>query len=439
VYAQRRLVLGRGLLRNALLGAIALALAWGMVYYYLGVLLSIRNNTELGAWGIGGYQSDLYPRWLGARELLLHHRNPYSPEITEEIERGFYGRPIDPAMRPQVDPEAFAYPVYVTFLLAPLLPFPFEIVKPVFTAILLLLSLATLPLWVYALNLRMGRRGWFLAFLGMMSSYSAVEGLRLGQITVLVSFLIAGSLALLGSGWPMLAGVLLACAIVKPQLVYLLAAFLLVWSCSEWTSRARFTIGFAVAVAGLLIGSHLILPGWFEFWWKAVAEYVGWHRGSLLAALLGRPFSIIVSSALITLSGLVFWRNRFAPVGSARFNLALVTSLIVTSVILPNAGGGSFYNQMLLIPAVLWLFTGGRALARNYRPARIAWAGAVLGLTAEWLVAFAVSFAALILHYRFRIEASAFVGAPEFLMYAFPAELALFLLCVLSQSLRTHE
>ncbi len=39
--------------------------------------------------------SDLYPRWLGTRELLLHGHDPYSAEITREIQRGYYGRPID--------------------------------------------------------------------------------------------------------------------------------------------------------------------------------------------------------------------------------------------------------------------------------------------------------------------------------------------------------
>src|SRR5580692_8091513 len=34
-----------------------------------------------------GNLSDLYPRWLGARELLLRHRNPYSDEITLEIQK----------------------------------------------------------------------------------------------------------------------------------------------------------------------------------------------------------------------------------------------------------------------------------------------------------------------------------------------------------------
>ena len=67
-----------------------------------------------------GNLSDLYPRWLGSRELLLHGRDPYSPEITREIQIGYYGRPLDPS-RPYdpADQEAFAYPVYVALLLAP--------------------------------------------------------------------------------------------------------------------------------------------------------------------------------------------------------------------------------------------------------------------------------------------------------------------------------
>ncbi len=47
-----------------------------------------------------GSLSDLYPRWLGARELLLHHRDPYSPEVTREIQIGYYGRVLDPT-RPE--------------------------------------------------------------------------------------------------------------------------------------------------------------------------------------------------------------------------------------------------------------------------------------------------------------------------------------------------
>src|SRR5271165_4994865 len=77
-----------------------------------------------------GNLSDLYPRWLGARELLLHGRDPYSAEVRHDIQAGFYGRPLDPARADDpTDLEGFAYPVYVIFYLAPTVKLPFEIVQ----------------------------------------------------------------------------------------------------------------------------------------------------------------------------------------------------------------------------------------------------------------------------------------------------------------------
>ena len=80
-----------------------------------------------------GNLSDLYPRWLGARELFLNRRDPYGADITREIQTGYYGRPIDPS-RPHdpKDQQAFAYPVYVVLLLAPTVGLPFSIVQPDF-------------------------------------------------------------------------------------------------------------------------------------------------------------------------------------------------------------------------------------------------------------------------------------------------------------------
>jgi hypothetical protein len=36
-----------------------------------------------------GNNSDLYPRWLGAREAVLHSRDPYSAAVNREIQLGF--------------------------------------------------------------------------------------------------------------------------------------------------------------------------------------------------------------------------------------------------------------------------------------------------------------------------------------------------------------
>ena len=66
----------------------------------------------------GKFVRSLSP-WLGARELLRHGRNPYSAEITREIQQGYYGRPIDPRLtalsNDPKDQQAFAYPVTSCF------------------------------------------------------------------------------------------------------------------------------------------------------------------------------------------------------------------------------------------------------------------------------------------------------------------------------------
>ena len=98
-----------------------------MWFYVQRVLIPYEKADSAAHQRPRGNLSDLYPRWLGARELLLHHRNPYGDDITTEIQKGYYGRELDPS-RPDdpKDRQGFAYPVYVVFLLAPLIGLPFH-------------------------------------------------------------------------------------------------------------------------------------------------------------------------------------------------------------------------------------------------------------------------------------------------------------------------
>src|SRR5437763_4500276 len=109
-----------------LLTCVMALVASASTWFFIERIMVPQQRAEAAVHGKPrGNLSDLYPRWLGARELLLHRRNPYSPEITREIQQGYYGRPIDPA-RPEDpnDQQGFAYPVYVVFLLAPALELP---------------------------------------------------------------------------------------------------------------------------------------------------------------------------------------------------------------------------------------------------------------------------------------------------------------------------
>ena len=135
---------------------VALLLAASMWFYVQRVLIGYQMSYAAAHGVPRGNLSDLYPRWLGARELLLHHRDPYSAEVTREIQIGYYGRTLD-STRPE-DPRdlaGFAYPVYVVFLLAPTVTLPFSIVQTGFRWLLIALTAASVPLWLRTFRWRL--------------------------------------------------------------------------------------------------------------------------------------------------------------------------------------------------------------------------------------------------------------------------------------------
>src|SRR5262245_39421675 len=171
------------LLKSPKLGiAIAAVLAFSMWFYVQQVLIPYQERDAAVHNQPRGILSDLYPRWLGARELLLHGRDPYSVEITHEIQQGYYGRVLDPR-RPEdpKDEQRFAYPAFVVFLLAPTVRVPFEIVRPGFTIFLVLLTAASVWFWLKALGWQVRLSGIVTAILLTLGSLPVAQGIKLQQ------------------------------------------------------------------------------------------------------------------------------------------------------------------------------------------------------------------------------------------------------------------
>jgi hypothetical protein len=370
-------------------------LSLSMWFYVVRILIPHQVADAAARQRPRGNLSDLYPRWLGARELWLHGRNPYSADVTREIQAGYYGRPLDP-QRPNDpgDQQAFAYPVYVTFLLIPTLRLPFEVVRGAFTWFLLVLTGVSVLWWLRMLRWRPGWAITSAAVLLTLGSFPGLQGARLQQLSLLVAALMAASSALLVGGQLFAAGVILAIATIKPQLVVLLAFFFLLWAVSEWQKRRGFVWGFLFTLAGLCLGAQWLLPRWIAYFWQALREYQQYTGGqSRLDVLLGPVLGKSAAVAILTGVGLVSFRFRRLPASDRVFQLVLVTVLTATLLVVPSFAP---YNQLLLLPAILFVVREGGDAGRS-RAFRVAFSVAVLFLVWAWSAAFVLTVASAFL------------------------------------------
>lgn len=301
-----------------------------------------------------GNLSDLYPRWLGARELLLRGRNPYSAEITREIQQGYYGRALDPTKPDDPrDQQGFAYPVYVVFLLAPSIGRPFDLVQTGFRWLLVALTAASVLLWLRALRQKT-TPGIKLIFIVLLLGWiPAVQGLKLQQLSLLVAALFAACAACLSAGWLFCGGVLLALTTIKPQLAWPIVLCLLVWAVSDWRARRRFIIGFGLVMILLFGGAEIVLPGWLRMFFDGIRQYHQYTQNQSVLVWLFGPIVGRIAEALSALaSGALVWRVRRHPASSPEFGRAIALVMAVTVAIVPMFAP---YNQVLLVPAILVL------------------------------------------------------------------------------------
>ena len=332
--------------------AISIVFCAGMWLYVSRVLVPPQKEYAASHGIPRGNLSDLYPRWLGSRELLLHQRDPYSPEITREIQSGYYGRPLDPA-RPNDphDQQAFAYPVYVAFLLAPTVKLPFATVQEGFRWLLAGLTALSVVLWLRVVR---WRSSWAtavaIAVLLSLATFPAVQGIRLQQLSLLVAALLAGCIYLLTANQQIPAGILLALATIKPQLALPLAAWLVLWSLSRPHLRWKVSASFAITSVVLIVGGEVLLPGWIHEFYAAIIAYRSYARaGSILDQLAGPAAGAVLALVVAIAVALACWRARKSPADTEDDRFCRTTSLVLaaTVVIVPSTAP---YNQLLLLP-----------------------------------------------------------------------------------------
>ena len=333
--------------------------------------------------------SDLYPRWYGAHELLLHHRDPYSPAVTREIQTWLHGRPQESNIQEIRDEDRFAYPVYLAFVLGPTVVLPFSTVESIFRMALPLVVVATALFWILALRWRVTPLTRLTLVLFTLGSFPILECLYLQQPALLAAFFLAGSVAALSHRHLTTGGVLLALATVKPQFTVLLVLWLLLWAASDFPRRMPFLRGFFLTMAGLLGVSQFLVPGWIPEFLHGLRSYIHYTGNeSILSLWFTQNGGSIVSAVLLAGLALICWKLRGAAADSARFLFTCWVVLTITLVTIPTMYPT---GQILLVPVVFSLLQNGPAIFSS-RWQKLTWFGALCVVCWPWLGAVAYLF-----------------------------------------------
>jgi hypothetical protein len=394
--------------------AASLWIAFGVWHWAENILVPANTAQAIAKSVPIGNNSDLYPRWLGAREVLLHHRDPYGAEVTREIQTGFYGRPLNP-LKPADPPfkESFVYPLYVVFFLTPTLTMPFRTAQAVFSWLLLFVTGCSLPLWMYAIGFRPRLLLAITGIVLVLSSYPAVLEFHMQNLAALALFFLAAAAAAAVRNWLVLSGFLLTLATIRPDVSGLLVLWFLLWSLGRWRQRKRLLYSFAGSLTALVMAAEAVSPHWIGRFLTAVREYPTYGaEPSILQVFLPSLVAKLATAALVCVLVALCWHWRKAVSGSEDFAWALAWVSAVTIVILPKLAG---YNQPLLIPALLVLLAQRDTIQNSGFVPRALTKVAFACQLWQWLTALILSLASLLIPAA-RLSGAALV--PEYTLYS---------------------
>jgi hypothetical protein len=179
-------------------------------------------------------------------------------------------------------------------------------------------------------------------------------------MTLFVAGLMALAIWLLTANRPFAAGVALALATIKPQLVAILLLWLLVWTLADLRGRFRWLVSFVCTLAALFAASEYYLPHWLPRFFEAVRDYRSYADAVFVFdKLIPAPWStllvIVVGAATVDIG----WKGRTHAANTLKFADNAAFLMAVTVILIPSY---ALYNQMLLVPAVLGLMRERRAL-----------------------------------------------------------------------------
>jgi hypothetical protein len=339
-------------------------------------------NFQFSLQNPGG--NDFLARWNGAHFWVVEHVSPYAEQVGLSTQQIVYHHPANPALGE--DKNLFVYPFYSLIFFGPFGALDYPAARAGWMTLLECSLVAVL-----ALSLKLS--GWkaslsevFGLILFSLFWYPGVRTLILGQFSGVNAVLILASLVLIRSEKDIAAGLLLALSTSKPQMVFLIIPFCLIWGAS--TRRWKLVISLLGGIALLIAGSMVYLPRWPIEWFGQMLDYPTYtgRIGTVIAIIAGSipSASAVLSIGLYALLG--FWLAwewyRAWGKGDRHFLWTALLTLVISNFI---AFRTATPHYVLFLPILLMVF---KEFGERWgRPGRaITWTVLVLLFAALWLL-----------------------------------------------------
>jgi len=351
-----------------------------LVVVVAGIGLLGWQNYEYAKANTGG--NDFLMYWMSTRAFLMDGTNPYSDAVTTRAQEFAYGGPPQPG-QPSL---RMVYPLYSMAIILPFALIPdFNMARAVFSTVL---EISLLLIAFFAVRLAR----WHISPLELilylaliLFGFHSIQPLLDGNMSILVALFVVSALLALKNGGDALAGILLAFSTIKPNVVVLLVAYLLIWSLLS--GRRSLAGYFAGAVFILSLSGMLLMPDWIWQNLIAVVQFPTNQPPATVGAVLRQTFPAMGDRIARLMYGIIigmlvteWWLNR-----RAEFRGALWTSLFTLTlsawVGIPTAP----QNFVVLLPATALVYATWEERWRRAGHGLTIFTILVLGVGIWWL------------------------------------------------------
>jgi hypothetical protein len=318
----------------------------------LGLFLFIytwQTYTLFTSHDAGG--NDFFSRYVAWRAWVFEGHNPYSDQVTQEIQIDINGHPA----RPGEDENALIYPWYAFLVQWPFIFLPWKWARALYIVTCQIFIVAGLGLTAKLLNWQLSRLAFAVTAVWAIFFYPEARGILLGQIVITQYIFMALALWLMHEkhdGW---AGICLAFSTVKPPPVIFAILFLLLFAAVRRRFRLIWAFGLTLTVFALV--GFSLLPTWLGDWLYRAFRYPSYTVGQPPVWLLthewthgGDGWELLLSLLFLIGMGLA-WLVAFKRKDEAAFHWAFGVTFVVTDLILLRSATTSYI--FLLFPIYL--------------------------------------------------------------------------------------